>query len=370
VLHVLARDTSPAARLAPEVARQGLRSALASIGLVVLDLCSETGAQRTDPGHAYAFAAEGVACVAPSTSFAPDPSMAFSRGLYAALASGSDVAQAVAEGRHALRQLDLARAACRWWNPVLVVPDLGALNGPPPLRHARCPAGWPAGDRDAGAVVEEALARGDAQGFLGVEHLAMALVEAPGVPAALGRVLRRLGDPPGPWLPEGPPRTSPRLAAMGPRLRPGYTVDDLVRAMLEIAWVAACVDPFLLARLQGPTAHPVRTPQRTVSTGVLLEVEGGPEDGRRLAPRAGDVIGRFDPAIAADLANRLFWAGVPPDRTVSRHHVVWEGGRTMRALAPVRGCSGGQEREMTGAFELHEEDVVCLGAVRLRVLRL
>lgn len=195
----------------------------------------------------------------------------------------------------------------------------------------------------------EALARQDGLGFLGVDHVMRALLES-GERGPMYAQLRRL-------LPERelasvlvPPSTPPTGLSPTPRLRwlaralaPGFEVLDLLRAIVEdptspLHLVAgldlALTLPQRDATDPGRTREPWLPRERAPAT--WLEVLRGPEDGRALRPRQGDLIGR-----AGGSAQLELYLGTPcHDRGLSRAHAIWRGDSRIEPLKPCRYVPG------------------------------
>lgn len=115
-------------------------------------------------------------------------------------------------------------------------------------------------------------------------------------------------------LPDAAMHFTPRLlrACKGP----GYTIDieSLLSRLFTTGGLAATLE---LDRLPGGGAVPF-------GGAILgLEVVGGPEDGRRILPKAGETIGREAPEEGPD--NGLYGSTGLIDRRLSRQHFVWLG---------------------------------------------
>lgn len=292
-----------------------LRSRLADGPIVVLDVCG-AGRAVEDSGASLPHRlveAGATACIAPRCPFDAEASIAASRALYSALQAGQELAAAVDAMRGALAGLGMAHPAFRWWTPVLVVADARAL-------------------RLGGGALAAAFRLGAAQGFVGVEHLALAFAReaeqlAP-FASGLGAWAR------GSWE----LRMTPRVAAMVAALPEGYDDATLFAAFARARPVRMAFP--LLGRIGsdappgGPTAEVDEPgPLPAMKPGSwLVEVIGGPEDGRQISMVEGDVLGRWDPARKGP-ATELFVEG-PFDPAVSRRHLELKAG-SLRPLAPV-----------------------------------
>lgn len=302
-----------------------LRPRLAEAPVVVLDVCGAGGAVE-DAGASLPrrlVEAGAAACLAPRCPFDADASRVASTALYAALSDGQDLATAVEAARGALAGLGMAHPALRWWTPVLVVAEARALR------------------LGAEAVLAAAVRLGAADGFVGVEHLALAFARAPAPPPAVDVERERLlamGQARGAWS-RGPGEATPtpRLASMLAALPEDVDDATLFEAFARARPVRMAV-PFLSraappAKPGGPTIEVDEPEPIEPQGGWVLEVLGGPEDGRRITLAPGDVLGRWDPA-RAEPAVELFVGGAF-DPAVSRRHLEVTPTMELRPLAPV-----------------------------------
>lgn len=375
-------------------AAEVLRPVLRGASLAVLDVCG--GAHpAADPAasHAVRLVGCGVpAVLAPRSPLDAEASGVASAALYEALDGGARFSDAVDAARRALAGLGIAHPAFRSWNPTFVVSDGRALDlGIDFGVHEPHPA-WRRASPDVLPVLGEAMRLGSVQGFIGLEHLALALARAPSPGPALALVqaqLAQLAEGVAAWAPSyGRVTVTPRLARALAALPDPFDTDALLRALAALEPVRRALPG--LARLvarppTGPVprngADPVQAPVTRplavfttlapddIGDGVLLEVVGGPEDGRslRLVPGRA-LLGRQDPE-RREPAEELFLGG-PSDPAVSRRHLMWSGGGRMRALARVVRLRGGAEEGFDAAFEVRPGDVLELGlATRLEVLR-
>lgn len=367
ILHVLTVGGGAAAaeaRLTVD-ADSAATALVRSSTLVVLDPVDAP--ERAPSGPARLVAAGCPMVVAPRHGLAPDASRAFHRAFYGAVAAGRSVADATEAGRKALAALALPHPGARPWVLSLYVgaPDAAdrAL-----LRPTALPRGWAVGSTDGEAVVAAALEHARGQGYLGVEHLALALSEwkpASEVLAAARHALVMVaGMRPGVEGPD-PPVPSPRLTEAAASLPPGYEPEDLLRMLATVPWVAARLGMAVLSRLHdGARRPPPPSFRPPVSSGPLaFEVLAGPEDGRRIVLDApGQVIGRWDADAPGDDARRLFVGGRSVDRSVSRRHVVYLGGREVDLLGFTRLERSGRVTEVRGRLEVLPGDRLWLGA--------
>lgn len=374
----------------PDSVLRWLAPALESAGLVVLDVCGAASGE-VDPLDAPAFRlvrGGAAACIAPRSPFDADASADFSRALYAALVDGLGLMDAVAEGRRALAGLALAHPSFRWWNPLLVVGDGATLTERPPVEAPSALAEWPRGQAPAEAALAQAEELARSQGFLGVEHIAHALARWDAPPpllalfqpalAEIGRRLVLYG-----LSPQALPRLSPRLAELALKLPAGYDLEAVLRMILDVRWIQGHISPHLLAHLGDQHREVGRTTIRLdgaaiaarlaeeESDALTLEVEGGPEDGRRLELKvAGAVIGRWDPDHPGAIHAPLYVGPVATDRSASRRHVRYHGGVAIEALAPIA-LERRRRREVPAGerLDVQVDDRIHLGAVTcLRVV--
>lgn len=388
VLHLLAHGQGEAriglqalaGRWSAETLSAGLRAWSAGALLAVVDVCG--GARPTeDPadGPAARLLLAGLpAAVGPRTRWSAEASRAFCGGLYEALAEGEALEAAVQRARRALRLRAIPHESGRWWTPqLLLCAPLAATL--PARRAARLPPGLPPPGPDALALAE---ALGRAEGYLGVEHLLAAAADpAIPLPAAL-LPLRPAFDALARQLPPlplgGPPAPSPRLRALFAELPKGFRVRELLRLLVLVPWLAERLDPGTRARLLAPAEDdgrgtlPFEPPEPEApgeGPGLWLEVEGGPEDGRRLRLLAGEDLGRWDPGQPELRQHRLYVEQPEADRALSRRH--------LRALGEGRVVLQGSSRlvradeaprPVGGELALRPGDRLLLGAcTRLRV---
>lgn len=367
ILHVLTVGAGAAAAEARLVggADPAATALVRSATLVVVDPVDAS--ERAPAGPARLVAAGCPLVVAPRHGFAPDASRAFHRAFYGAVAAGRSVAHATEEGRRALAALALPHPGARPWVPSLHVgaPDAAdrAL-----LRPAALPKGWAMGSTDGEAVVAAALEHARGQGYLGVEHLALALSEwepaSDLIAAARHALVMVAGMLPGVEGPD-PPVPSPRLAEAAASLPHGYDPEALLRMLATVPWVAERLGMAVLSRLQGGVRRPPPPSSRPPAPPgpLVFEVLAGPEDGRRIVLDApGQVIGRWDADALGDDAHRLFVGGRSVDRSVSRRHVVYVGGREVEVLGYTRLERGGRVADVRGRLEVLPGDRLWLGA--------
>lgn len=278
------------------------------------------------------------ACLVPRFPLPVNSAGPFLDGLYGALAGGRSLADAVSAAR---RTLPVATRVTQ--GGVLTVSSVAAAASPI-LRGERWPEGWPMPGPEAAKMIESAYVQAErtSSGFLGVEHLALALLEAPPrtelvrLRYQFGARRRLLESRLGGWSPRRTepllPRPTARLRRLGPQLSVGFSPEDLWHLLLEQAGATVRVlldEP--RRTLKSSTALP--DPELTEAThdtwregdgpAVALEVLTGPEDGRVLLMRPGDALGRASGSRRAQ--HRLYDDTTLTDAALSRRHLVWRG---------------------------------------------
>ncbi|MFH1468536.1 MAG: hypothetical protein ABIO70_29370 [Pseudomonadota bacterium] len=377
-------------RLSAESALHGLMTALAGAGLAVLDICGGgAGGPAPEDVPAWRLLEAGVAaCVAPSVPLAVEASTAFSTALYAGLIRGDSLAGAVAAGRRALRGLGLDHPSCRWYNPVLVVADGQGAACQPVLDTPCLPVDAPVGDPSAEGLLRRASRLAEAQGFLGLEQVALSLAgwdrTSPLLSLAAGSLPAVSRELPVflPGMGERALAITPRLTQLLTGLPPGYGTDDLLRALVGVPWVARRLDPRVVSRVllhtvDDRSTRPLgaRLPGALLEAsgrGLQFEVLGGPDDGRLLAlEQAGEVLGRWDPQRDGPARTRLFLDDGPRDPHFSRSHLRSEGGGRVTVLAPTwRLIEGAPAQALQGTVSLHGgEELLLGGGTHLEVRR-
>lgn len=351
--------------------------------LVVLDVC---GAARASADAAALPAwrvveAGAAACLAPRGSLDVEASIAMSGALYGALSEGRTVSEAVQAGRRAMAALGLPDPSARWWTLTVVTADPAVLDVAPIQRRAVQIPGLERAAPDAAALLERAAELALAQGFLGIEHLALVLSRAPDPPPLLAMAqpqLASLAARAAGFQPTGlgEARPTPRLAALLDLLPDGFDLVALLSAL-------GAARPFLLEapglsgllRRPGAATRTLAGVERELSglgpptEGLHLEVLGGPEDGLVRNLDAGHpLLGRWDPQGGQPDVSVLFAGTGATDLAVSRRHLRWEGGTRVVALAATILRRGGHRAAMSGTVALYPGDVLELGgATRLEV---
>lgn len=241
--------------------------------------------------------------------------------------------------------------------------------------------GWPTPSPEAARVLKHARghAGSPALGYFGVEHVAQALIESGAAGIAIDQLRRSLW----PALLRPPlslgvvvagassePLPTPRLLRLGARLLPGFGPDALARALCEDSTsplhVLAGGDlmlavPSLSEDLSFETVRPTELDSPAFCG--HLEVQGGPEDGRRVRMGQGEILGRWAPQGAPHHA--LYETTRIKDRALSRSHLEYVGYGRVRALQGLRALSAGAERvvEPGEILQVNAGDALRLTAV-------
>ncbi|MCB9742120.1 MAG: CHAT domain-containing protein [Alphaproteobacteria bacterium] len=370
VLHVIAHGRKAQKQIELLVGEEGervsagtalhvLAPVLRDVELTVLHVC-EGGVDlpvEIDGLVARFIRAGAPACVAPTTRLSLDASQAFLRALYPSLVSGGSLADAVASGRRAARALAIPHADSRWYNQVLFVGDMRVVAKPSVVHERWLPDGWPRPAPDAASLLDEAfrIACRTGSGFVGLEHLALALSRMPLGAAGLERVRFQLGlrrDEFLQYLSNFMPVSARkadwggtlRLRGYGAALRPGFGLVELWDVITRDR--THFLREMVRGRLIGPSTldslHSDRTehsmdwtidmkPPKPVNA---LQVLGGPEDGRVLRMTEGEVIGRWSEAVDSDYT--LYCESILVDRRLSRRHVRWLGEGRIELLKRAR----------------------------------
>ena len=402
-------QVAPDVQAAPDSAARVLARLLEGVDLVVLDVCS--GAADTvrslDAPAPRLVAAGAPACIGPRMPLASAASPQLSRALYGALADGLSLLEAVAAGRRALAGLFSPHPYWRWWNPALVVGSTEVLRAPPPLLGRSVLDGWPTGAPEADAVIAAASESGHRSGFVGVEHLLLALADAGALPTGSDTILHLIAERLPRFVPplQRPDRpvSSPRMAHIGGRIEPGFTLailaEEAIRAPLLDAYLGRAVALAFRADLSLPPLEGQSEstldwglscavdqqmepdfrvlPTETPPSAMVFEVVGGPDDGRLLAlTEPGAAIGRWHPSTGSASTGVLFRPPLPASKRISRRHLEWKGAGRVEALGRVRVERGAgvvadlrPQRGQRCAVEIREGDRLVLRDVVVLVVR-
>ncbi len=359
----------------------GIAPLVRDASVVVLDVC-EGGA--TTPVEVDALAgrlmmAGSRSAVAAVRKLDAQMSRVFSCRFYEALTGGQSLAASVAAGRRAVRRQARPHPDGRWYNLVLWVDGLDTARRSHVVQQRWKPEGWPEPGPDAASLLVEArrLAVEQGAGFVGLEHLALALVASPEVPRSLMRLKHALaqrasdieagllalaagtGDPD--W------RGTQRLRGLADRLPDRFDATTLWAVMSadEAHRLHAAVGLQLGQLIAGGSAT-------TIDSGVValggfaptlateLEVAGGPDDGRVLRPLPGAVIGRWDEG--QDPTFGLYIRTALTDRRLSRSHLTWAGPGSAVARKSAERVRAGSRRELPAGqdIELWAGDLLVL----------
>lgn len=351
-----------------------LEPLLERASLVVLAVCGGADATPRELDNlAGRLAAAGArALVAPLDRVGVEALERFLAAFYEALAGGAPVEEAVVAGRRALRAWGHPHPHCRWANLALFVTDARALGQGPLVARRWRPEGWPRPGPEAAALLERALPRAEADGFLGFEHLLAALPETPGggdlvgwlrrvAPARLAPFLASLAQQsPQPEARPGPPLLTPRLRAWGERLEPDFDLDELAAALAADPDLALGLFGALpMAGDEDPYATMESLPPDELPPASTLSVLGGPEDGLRVRPLPGETIGRT--AEPDGPTHALFRGARLWDRKLSRDHLRWLGpGRALLRRPATRLRGGAEEALPAGEIEVRVGDILVL----------
>lgn len=354
-----------------------LSGAMQASALVAVCICEagHAGGGELDALPGRLLRAGASAVLAPVAPLHRDAGLALAEGLRSEWQQGSSIGGAVRTARARVRGLALQTLDGRWHNVRLHVFDPDAL-----FRVVAETLGW-AGCADATATrllrraAESARTLGAAA--VGVEHLASALHGFEPVSPCVARVrtmlpadrLQKLVESgltiTGP-LPERPHPT-PRLAALLASLPAGFSVEALLEAViadphhrlhraarspLRAAW------PGAQAR-SNPTLHTVFGSAEPSQTAVMVQVVGGPEDGRLIRPNPGDVLGRAQSIEGPDIG---LYSSIPlSDPKLSRKSFRWIGDGNIELFARGTLLRAGQRQPVEpGPVQLHVGDTLLL----------
>lgn len=384
VLHLIChgqRHRDQLALLFGETARdvdgvlQQLTPLLPGVDLVVLSVCESAAVMPAElEGMVGQLISHGApAVVAPCGPLAAEAAGAFLDGLCDAIVAGGSLTGAVGAGRRAVRALSLPWPDARWSRLQLT---LGSLQLPEALLwQGWRPDGWPRPDAAVSRLLQRARLLGEPSGFVGIEHLLLALADAPAVGfmkrirhlclARQARITQHLaGWTVGPGTPDW--RGTPRLRPLADVLSPGFSLDDLWEALrLQGAPVIEHLLGIPLER--GETGDFATTPEHATATddrdAIGLEVLGGPEDGLCLYPRPGALLGRFSEPTRCDhplYSRSLLW-----DRRLSRAHLRWEGDGQVSLLSSGHHLRPGEMPARVKRAQLAVGDILRLGDATL-----
>lgn len=385
VLHLLCHGARAAELLGPLVGAppmsegepaRGLVEAARASALVVVEVC-EGAASVLEPRAGLADALVGAgagAVVCPIRPVGSGALDAFVRPLISCLHRGESLARAMRSGHAAVSALGLAHPANRWWILQLALGRMDAAG--PRVRRSVWPDSLPLPAADVLLLLEAAanLSKAAGHGFVGVEHLALALDERLASSPLSQRALALL-EPQraeirahlvalsaADEVPDRLPLT-PRLLRIGRQLSVGFDLDALWRAL-----AAERFCPLLgLSRLEpapvaegaladaGPTTVSLEPPDR-------VEVVGGPEDGRVLPFLINTLLGRWH--ASPDTPTVGLYQGTPlTDTRLSRDAVRWtEPGKALLKRPATRRRWGRSSPLAAGEVVVADGDVLALTA--------
>jgi len=306
---------------------------------VVLDVCGAGAAWREGADHLpRALLAAGCPAVrSPQAALSARAAVAANERFYDALVGGRSLAWATRAARQAVCSLGLGRPDSRWHQLRLLVGQVDAHSlGRPVRQRAETAALWPGASTAVVSVLERAtrLAWQRRTRRLTPLLLAQAIVElaAPGAQVALEmlvynfdpRLLQRQAWRVEPGWEALPLSLSPRLERWARELADAVTVDALAerlgaleRGPLHARFMSVPVPTDSLATLDFQGVRAAR-PERAGRP--VLEVLGGPEDGRILRVEPGASVGRFAPEKHVDHALYADCGG--HDAMLSRRHLL------------------------------------------------
>lgn len=268
--------------------------------LVLLDVChgglDTTGATG---GLGRRLVESGAAaCIAPGTAVGVDAAAAFAAGCLSSLGSGAHLHTAVAEGRRRVAASGIDHPEARWHNHRLLIGHLGVLEAPVLSPAGWRPAGFPRACPAADTLWASIQGHAEVLGYLGVEAVALGLLSADLPPRQAASLAGRLATArlsadgaraalrTAPDRPQrvGAAALTPRVAALGATLPRTLSLDRLIERLTLV-----------VATAQAPALFQPGAPL-AADAPLLLEVIGGPEDGRQLALAPGETLGRWSPA--------------------------------------------------------------------------
>lgn len=336
VLHV--RD----AALHPESVGHGLTGSLRDAWVVALAICD--AAAPSDPMDGLPgllLAAGAPLCVGPSAPLGVPAALAMAEGLYTALASGRALCESVLAARAAIRALASPHPHGRWTRLLAYAADAHVMERGAIGPEAWTPVCFPVGDIGARECLlrAAALARDRQDGFVGVEHLIVAIsqLDLPASRLLRARLIGReaaifrhvdslgLGAPPGEEL-----YVTARLQRVGAFLHANFSVEALLEAM-HTEWDVGLSAVIGVDLPQKPEFASVETTRVTAPVPLLpgvrrpaevLRLIGGPEDGRHVQLSRGQVLGRASARAPCDCT--LYAGMTRVDTTLGRAHLRWE----------------------------------------------
>lgn len=309
--------------------------------LVLLDVChgsmDRTGAYG---GLAQRLVEAGApASCGTWTEVDVEAAQAFGDGLLRALREGASVAAAAASGRRAVAALGIAHPSARWHNHRLWVSSGAHAAVPLLTRKQWAPPGIPSGPTALSSLWRVLKREAEAAGYLGIEPLIEALLSTASFPGGAPSVVRglvpvrhrsratleRLGLASRPSLQLV---VTPRWAKLMSRIPAEASSTRQVAAL-----VSAVLDVYAPFPILGPSDTAVHS-----RGALLLEVVGGPEDGRRVCLEPGEQLARWHRDLDPERAVGLYQGPGPFDRGISRRGCLQldERGRLVAMHSRVR----------------------------------
>lgn len=344
-------------------------------GLVIVGVCKggAVSAHRLNDLSGRLLRRGVTACLTPAEPVRADTLIALMEGLLPKLVAGADLNSAVLAARRAVRANRSPHPDSRPYTVQLQVSDLGRLNGAPLLRAPHGLPGWPRGDAALNAWLCRAKERAEALGlgYLGVEHLILearpedgGLTHRAAVRALaaaqllLTRLLGGLSERPDRRLPL---TLSPRLAQLGPRLPDDADADALWALLLGDAHPGlGLLAPRLSALGPGLDVSALSRshdggPSRPAES---LELVFGPEDGRRITPKPGEVLGREKADSSAQ--HPLYVGQTAIDRHLRSDHLTWLGPGAVSLRSSLIPTANGGSRPVKGPTPLRDGELIWL----------
>lgn len=348
-----------------------LGDALKHASVVLLAVCHGGAvAPEALDGLADRLLASGIPLVlAPRRATATEAAARLAGGLYQALGEGQSLGGAVAAARREVRAWGHPHPSSRWWAWA------AWTSSTPPLSTqlvSTCwiPSSWPTPAPDAAAWLratrDDAIRRAD--GYVGLEHLLSTLPRVEGGGTATEQLLRisdrilaawtdvrsTLEIRPGPPTATDDPAPTPRLSRWGARLSRGFDVEALASLILQSRTLPSVS---ALPAADRDTHNTYATNDGGSSQrATLLQVTGGPEDGRLLRPADQEIIGRAGGAAH----HALFEDTRLLDIRLSRRHCRWIAPSSVHLLRAGVVVRREQSHSTEGRVDLRANDMLAL----------
>ena len=344
-------------------------------GLVVVGVCKggAVSAHRLNDLSGRLLRRGVTACLTPAEPVRADTLIALMEGLLPKLCAGSDLNADVLAARRAVRAQRSPHPDSRPYTVQLQVSDLRRLTGAPLLRAPHGLPGWPRGDAALNAWLLRAKDHATALGlgYLGLEHLILAARPEEGglthraavraLAAAhlpLTRLLGGLSERPDR---RGPLVLSPRLAQLGPRLQDGADAEALWALLLGDGHPGVRqLAPQLTLPGQGQDVSALSMSQDggPARLAESLELVFGPEDGRRITPKPGEVVGREKDGSTAQ--HPLYIGHTAIDTRLRSDHLTWLGPGALLLRSSMFPMANGLARPVKGPTPLRDGELLWL----------